>query len=319
MPALVQTLFDGNLDIVGDVHGEIDALLALLKHLGYSTDGSHREGRRLVFLGDLTDRGPDSPAVLDLAERLVASGAAQCVLGNHDLNILLGNQKFDNPWFFGRVFQHNGQTIPQELADDGIRRKVVSFFGRLPLVLERRGLRVVHACWMSDMVDVARRTTDVAHLSEEYRTLIDADNGRRSLDEVDQKLQHQNRNPVKVLTSGLERRVAIPFEASGKLRHLARVPWWEDYADREFCVFGHYSLKSETSIGFNRAICVDYGVGERWKERLAHGEKGPFSAKLAAFQFPELRIVFDDGSTRSFAIPDEAPVRTPRNEEGSAP
>src|SRR5436305_5219596 len=53
-------------------------------------------------------------------------------------------------------------------------------------------------------------------------------------------LELQNRNPVKVLTSGRERRVAVPFEASGKLRYEERVPWWNDYADPEFCIFGHY-------------------------------------------------------------------------------
>ena len=51
---LVQPLFDGPLDVVGDVHGEIDALRSLLSHLGYSHDGrEHPNHRRLVFVGDL--------------------------------------------------------------------------------------------------------------------------------------------------------------------------------------------------------------------------------------------------------------------------
>lgn len=62
---LVQPLFDGPLDIVGDIHGEIDALRSLIRHLGYDDDGTHPDCRRLVFVGDLTDRGPDSPAVVD--------------------------------------------------------------------------------------------------------------------------------------------------------------------------------------------------------------------------------------------------------------
>src|SRR3954469_25814077 len=66
MPSLVQPLPVGSLDIIGDVHGEIDALQTLLNHLGYSQEGEHPEGRKLVYLGDLTDRGPDSPATIDL-------------------------------------------------------------------------------------------------------------------------------------------------------------------------------------------------------------------------------------------------------------
>ena len=36
-----------------------------MARLGYRTDGCHAEGRRLVFVGDLFNRGEDSPAVVD--------------------------------------------------------------------------------------------------------------------------------------------------------------------------------------------------------------------------------------------------------------
>lgn len=61
---LVAKLPEGGLDIVGDIHGEIDALRDLLGHLGYGPEGQSDPGRRLVFVGDLVDRGPDSPSVL---------------------------------------------------------------------------------------------------------------------------------------------------------------------------------------------------------------------------------------------------------------
>lgn len=57
--SLVQPLFDVPLDVVGDVHGEIEVLRSLIHQLGYDNAGKHPDGRRLVFLGDLTDRGPD--------------------------------------------------------------------------------------------------------------------------------------------------------------------------------------------------------------------------------------------------------------------
>ena len=47
--SLVQSLPQGALDIVGDIHGEHDALCALLRHLGYDAGGRHPEGRTLVF------------------------------------------------------------------------------------------------------------------------------------------------------------------------------------------------------------------------------------------------------------------------------
>jgi hypothetical protein len=69
---LIRELFPAPIDVVGDIHGEIDALRALLEHLGYDTGGRHPHGRRLVFIGDPTDRGPDSPAVLELVRDLVS-------------------------------------------------------------------------------------------------------------------------------------------------------------------------------------------------------------------------------------------------------
>ena len=97
---LIDNLFEGKLDVVGDIHGENDALQALLAHLGYAADGSHADGRRLVFVGDLIDRGHDSPAVVETVMSLVNAGRAQCVLGNHELNILRGDAKHENAWFF---------------------------------------------------------------------------------------------------------------------------------------------------------------------------------------------------------------------------
>ena len=60
----IQNLPSGALDIVGDVHGEWAVLQQLLRHLGYDERGEHPQGRRLVFIGDIVDRGPDSPAAL---------------------------------------------------------------------------------------------------------------------------------------------------------------------------------------------------------------------------------------------------------------
>ena len=79
----------GPFDVIGDVHGCHDELVALLQKLGWSVsdgglDAHHPEGRVAVFLGDLVDRGPATPAVLRLVMRMVAGGTALCVPGNHE-------------------------------------------------------------------------------------------------------------------------------------------------------------------------------------------------------------------------------------------
>lgn len=75
--SLIQDLPEGPTDIIGDIHGEYEALQSLLQTLGYSDSGHHPQGRKLVFTGDLVDRGPDSPAVMEQVMALGAAGAAQ--------------------------------------------------------------------------------------------------------------------------------------------------------------------------------------------------------------------------------------------------
>src|SRR5947208_1263546 len=89
----------GPFDIIGDVHGCADELTELVRQLGYRLDkDSRREeavpytiqhpvGRKLVFLGDLVDRGPNTPEVLRLVMSAVESGSALCVPGNHDVKL----------------------------------------------------------------------------------------------------------------------------------------------------------------------------------------------------------------------------------------
>lgn len=77
----------GPFDIIGDVHGCRTELDALLTELGYDVAGdtaAHPEGRTAVFVGDLVDRGPDSPGVLRLVMNMVEAGTALCVPGNHE-------------------------------------------------------------------------------------------------------------------------------------------------------------------------------------------------------------------------------------------
>ncbi|MEZ4227252.1 MAG: polynucleotide kinase-phosphatase [Polyangiaceae bacterium] len=83
----------GPFDIIGDVHGCFSELCTLLEKLGYAVNrevpsATPPNGRRAVFLGDLVDRGPATPAVLRLVMNMVRSGHALCVPGNHDVKLM---------------------------------------------------------------------------------------------------------------------------------------------------------------------------------------------------------------------------------------
>jgi protein phosphatase len=86
----------GPFDVIGDVHGCRPELEQLLDQLGYQIDrdgagrpvNARHPARRAIFLGDLVDRGPDTPGVLRLVMGMVAAGSAFCVPGNHEAKLL---------------------------------------------------------------------------------------------------------------------------------------------------------------------------------------------------------------------------------------
>ena len=77
---------ENKFDIIGDVHGCYDELMELIERLGYEKkDGcyTHPEGRRLISVGDVADKGCQNLACLDFWIEQVNNGGAFWVHGNH--------------------------------------------------------------------------------------------------------------------------------------------------------------------------------------------------------------------------------------------
>ncbi|GGT97663.1 polynucleotide kinase-phosphatase [Streptomyces lateritius] len=132
----------GPFDIIGDVHGCRSELETLLAKLGYA-DGHHPEGRTAVFVGDLVDRGPDSPGVLRRVMGMVAAGDALCVPGNHENKL--------GRWLKGRKVQEThglAETIEQlGRESEEFRAEVGAFIDGLVshYILDEGKLVVCHA------------------------------------------------------------------------------------------------------------------------------------------------------------------------------
>lgn len=124
----------GPFDIIGDVHGCFDELEQLILKLGYqfTFDGvyhlTHPANRKLVFVGDLVDRGPKVPAVLRFVMDVVESGMGFSVNGNHDDKLK-------------RKLQGRSVTVAHGLAEsltqlatetDAFKEKIISFLEKLP-------------------------------------------------------------------------------------------------------------------------------------------------------------------------------------------
>ena len=346
MTELIGRLAAGPLDVVGDVHGELEALRALVGHLGYRADGSHPQGRRLVFVGDLCDRGPDSPGVVRWVQGLVEAGVAQAVMGNHELNLVRGDWKEGNGWFFHdpehrdrRKEKFTGSVA----ATARERESFLRFFETLPLALERDDLRVVHACWHRESIDALSRWRDGTaaafdHHERSTLELLEAEGTEARARQEEERSEgwlheplaaptmlpnvarrnalKQMGNPLRVLSSGIERETSVPFFSSGEWRFVERVNWWGEYRESVPVIVGHYWRWAAAvdrsamekggpdlfgGVGLadwhgarRNVFCVDFSVGRRFVAR-ARGLPADPACRLGALRWPEGVVVFDDG------------------------
>jgi len=152
----------GPFDIIGDLHGCADELEALLGRLGYTvswetdTEGACScrvappPGRRVIFVGDLVDRGPRIADTLRIAMTMVEAGQALCVIGNHEYKLLR--------WLRGadvRIAQGLQATIDQLTAESAaFRERVKSFLDGLVshYWLDGGRLAVAHAGIKAEMM-----------------------------------------------------------------------------------------------------------------------------------------------------------------------
>ncbi|NCQ51591.1 metallophosphoesterase [archaeon] len=269
--SLLQPLFSGKLDIIGDVHGELEALVNIVKSLGYDKDGNHPDNRKLVFVGDLVDRGPDSPGVVWFVKNLIDKGNAQMVLGNHEINVLQHKAKEGSGWYFESQAHKDKSYNPFKTASEKEKVEIFSFLSGLPIALENDELRVIHAAWLPEKIEeikkiplgnggrafisfekIINEDIKVSGLLENYH--LEQEEWSEEIEDkyaelkfldytCSYNLAHQMNNPLRALTAGVEKRADNMFFASGKWRFVQRENWWNSYADEKPVVIGHFWRK----------------------------------------------------------------------------
>jgi len=339
-------LFEGPIDIVGDIHGEIEPLRHLLEHMGYDIKCVHPEGRRLVFLGDLVDRGPDSPAVVELVKQLVKADRAQCILGNHELNLLRDEPKDGNGWYTQPEKVDKYRSVP---VSTGQKKGFREFLLTLPLALENDELRVVHACWNTKSLALLEKQEDHSSVLDAYwrfegnleSDFVPENMTKQSLEIIlrddgnkpalikslaDHDTAYQMGNPVRVLTSGEEAPASEAFWAGGKWRMVARQKWWDCYVDEKSVVVGHYWRHfDELSRSFGKKAGPDLFEGiesHHWMGKndnvycvdfsvgLRHKAKAENQSEdiglLAALRWPEQVVMYHNGKSSRLGDQDKA-------------
>lgn len=146
-------------DFIGDVHGCAKTLEKLLLKLDYKKqDGVYwHPSRKVIFVGDIVDRGPRIREALHIVKNMVDAGTALCIIGNHEFNALsyttptAASADSDEIQF---VRPHNtrhnrliAETLMQFAPFPEEWRMFLDWFLSLPVYLEFDDFRVVHACW----------------------------------------------------------------------------------------------------------------------------------------------------------------------------
>lgn len=148
--------FHKEYDLIGDVHGCARSLERLLKKMDYQyLQGCYRHPeRKVIFVGDIVDRGPRIRDALHIVKDMVDQGEAEIVLGNHEYNAMMyctqsrpgGTQRF--------LREHNARN--HRLIRDTLEQfddyrtewhEFLNWFHEIPLFIEKDNFRVVHACW----------------------------------------------------------------------------------------------------------------------------------------------------------------------------
>jgi len=148
-------------DVIGDIHGCADAMIALLEKLGYSKQqGVYRHAtRKVIFVGDIIDRGPKIREALHIVKDMVEGGAAEMVMGNHEYNALTYFTPSPPGSSQPYLVEHTNRraNLLRETIDEFANfqqdwKDFLAWFMERPLFLERDNFRVVHAYWDADLI-----------------------------------------------------------------------------------------------------------------------------------------------------------------------
>lgn len=282
-------------DIIGDIHGYADTLQAMLLKLGYSINQgvySHPK-RKAIFVGDFVDRGPSIRESLSIVKKMVESGSAFAVMGNHEYNALCYHTKSNGGKLYLRPHskrntKNHQQTIEAFKGYEDEWKMYMEWFMTLPLFIDFGNFRVVHACWDNQIINKLNKRLEGGLMDKEFL--------HRSA--VPGTFEYK---AVEVLLKGYEIYLPPGFhytDRDGNSRTKIRVKWWNskkavtyksislsddnqlpdtivpDSKLNKFYIYnsnnkpvfiGHYWNTGKTELLSPNVCCVDFSIANRQK------------------------------------------------------
>jgi len=164
-------------DLIGDIHGCAQTLVLLLEKMGYQKkEGVYEhKSRKVVFIGDIIDRGPHIREALHLVKSMVDRGSAFIVMGNHEYNALgystLARKGSEHKYLREHTSRHERlirETLEQFANYSQEWKAFLEWFYELPLFLEIDCFRVVHACWDEQLITSFKSRFKGNHINEDF-------------------------------------------------------------------------------------------------------------------------------------------------------
>ncbi len=309
-------------DIIGDIHGCAGALKSLLLKLGYKSVGEGfaypNNRRRLVFLGDFIDRGPEIKETLSIVYACVTEFDALAIAGNHELCALLyylNPDKLPKPFIHSSIQKQVKLTVAALKDSPDLLDKYLHWFHQLPLFADLGEFRVVHALWDQQLIDWYKTHYQSTKLNPDF--LSDWLAGDKTASDT-----------INRLTRGLNLPCPDGIEikgVDGVVRKSFRVKFWGEtqpetyqeiafqpaplpeplatkaispsdfqkliyYSSKEKPLFvGHYWLQGELALVSKNIACLDYSAvngGKLVAYRYHLGDQGLDTNRLVATRLP---------------------------------
>lgn len=281
-------------DIIGDIHGQADMLKELLKQIGYTAKNgvySHPE-RKVIFVGDFINRGPKPRATLNLVRSMVENEYALAILGNHEINAIYYS-------FLDKKGKHMSKRWSQLRLDlDSTLREFtvnmdeweshIKWMRQLPMFLEFGKIRVAHACWRDENIQLLKENLPGQKLKRSFLKIVGKNNSpvAKAFWETCKGIDFQLPKDLLV------------FDSTGQPHRSFRSKWWIDPAgltfkgisfesrfdlpdytipkeivvpgnpyppDDPIVFFGHYCMKNGTNIISENLCCLDSCVSRKGK------------------------------------------------------
>jgi hypothetical protein len=238
-------------------------------------------------VGDLINRGPKIRETLNLIRKMVESGSAYAILGNHEMYaILYYLRDIEGKYYKKRIPKYQlqiNQTLDEFAAYRDEFKSHLKWLRTLPVFLDLGEIRVIHACWDDDSVKLLKDTITEPKLT---KTLL------REIALNGTKFSESFWQSCKGIDFQLPKNLLV-FDDEGRPHRSFRMKWWENPEGKTFkdislesrfelpaytipleiiqarksypenapiIFFGHYSLTEGFGILKDNVCCVDSGV-----------------------------------------------------------